>query len=659
MALRAPGALPAAPLPPQPAPEAVAARLRAVAGFLRRVLPLCSAHTVEFFTRGLWEELVALPPETVLEALSGEALRQLLEETTPPRPLEEAADSCEVSKIFCEKSQRLVNVRAFALAAKRYSLPNLGVCVPLEQMLEALNRKQQPTSGMKTDDFMNNKKSHEVQLMSELVDGIANYCGLKQVIDLGSGKGYLSSFLSMQYNLKVYGIDSSNTNTHGANERNRKLKKHWRAYQSRARANVRGQVLEEAKERAERDKEKCKANISEKLLSTHNSLQRQTQVALPDSILFETADVFIDSDLSITNKQCELHSGAQLQPDEHNVLENVFLNVLPADAVEMDCLPKSNWKELCEEERERRKMASLKAKESRSKETNLYSPLTSYITAETELRDIVADLEDCVMVGLHTCGDLASSTLRLFTAKPEIKAVCSVGCCYHLLSEECESQKDGTQGTWGFPMCRYLKEEGWFCGRNARMAACLALERVAVGQVLPTESLFYRAVLQVIVEEFYGVNRSDRNIGKVFSKSSSFLDYVRKSLRKLELDESKISDGLILQYLEKYKHRMNELEAFNMVTSQYLRDCFVLKSCAGTLYRSADASGSPLLPQRAANANALSSRTPFGCCPDQIFFLQDNIAWSGLVKLFDPIKSPRCYAIVAVKEQAPPKPAHC
>lgn len=202
----------------------------------------------------------------------------------------------------------------------------------------------------------------------------------------------------MQYNLKVYGIDSSNTNTHGANERNRKLKKHWGAYQSRARANVKGQVLEETKERAEGDKEKCKANISEKLLSTHNSLQRPTQVALPDSILFETADVFIDSDMSITNKQCELHSGAQLQPDEHNVLENVFLNVLPADAVETDCLPKSNWKELCEEERERRKMASLKAKASRSKETNIYSPLTSYITAETELRDIVADLEVIMVI---------------------------------------------------------------------------------------------------------------------------------------------------------------------------------------------------------------------------------------------------------------------
>lgn len=45
------------------------------------------------------------------------------------------------------------------------------------------------------------------------------------------------------------------------------------------------------------------------------------------------------------------------------------------------------------------------------------------------------------MVGLHTCGDLAANTLRIFTAKPEIKAVCSVGCCYHLLSEQFENQE--------------------------------------------------------------------------------------------------------------------------------------------------------------------------------------------------------------------------
>ncbi|XP_037741645.1 methyltransferase-like protein 25 isoform X2 [Chelonia mydas] len=393
-------------LPPEPAAETVASRLRAVAQFLRRALPLCQAHTVEFYTRGLWEQLVALSPETVLEVLSGAGLLRQQQ-----RPLEEAAgsgraelwDNCKFSNVFCENSQKLVNVQFFALAAKYHSLPSLEVCTPLEQMLGALSGKQHKRCEIKTDEFMNNKKSHEVQKMSELIDSIANFCGIKQ---------------------------------------------------------------------------------------------------------------------------------------------------------------------------------------------------------------------DCIMVGLHTCGDLAPNTLRIFTAKPEIKAVCSVGCCYHLLTEEFENQKDCSPGLWGFPMCRYLKEEGWCCGRNARMSACLALERVAVSQVLPTESLFYRAVLQVIIEECYGVIKSDRHVGKIFSKSSSFVDYVRKSLKKLELDESKLPDSCIMDYYEKYKHRMNELEAFNMLK-------VVLAPCIELLL---------LL--------------------DRLCYLKekDNITWSGLVKLFDPVKSPRCYAVVALKK---------
>uniref|UniRef100_A0A8C8SL89 Methyltransferase like 25 n=1 Tax=Pelusios castaneus TaxID=367368 RepID=A0A8C8SL89_9SAUR len=566
-------------LPPEPAAETVDSRLRAVAQFLRRALPLCQAHTVEFYTRGLWEQLVGLPPETVLEALSGAA--------EPGRAF------CHFSNVFCENSQKLINVQFFALAAKYHSLPNLGVCTPLEQMLEALNEKQQERCEMKTDEFMNNKKSHEVQIMSELIDSIANFCGIKQVIDLGSGKGYLSSFLSLQYNLKVYGIDSSNTNTHGANERNRKLKKHWRAYQNRARANVRGQMLEEPKEKAVKDEMKCRVNISEELLRTNNTLLSQDQVATSISVPLEMTGTFTDSAMCKTSEQTELHLVAQPQSDGNKISENTFslLNILPADAIEAVSSSKYNI-ELCEEEKEQRKMASIKAKASKSNESNIYLPLTSYITAKTELHDIITDLEDCIMVGLHTCGDLAPNTLRIFTAKPEIKAVCSVGCCYHLLSEEFEDQKDCSLGLRGFPMCRYLKEEGWCCGRNARMSACL----------LPTETLFYRAVLQVIIEECYGVTKRDRHVGKIFSKSCSFVDYIRKSLKKLELDESKVSNSCIMDYYEKYKHRMNELEAFNMVKSQDLKHYL------------------------------------------------DNIAWSGLVKLFDPVKSPRCYAVVALKK---------
>ncbi|KFZ64273.1 Methyltransferase-like 25, partial [Antrostomus carolinensis] len=525
-------------------------------------------------------------------------------------------DDDTFSDVFCENSKKLINVHLFALAAKYYSLSNLGVCTPLEDILEALRGGNQGTTDIKTDKFMNNKKSHEVQVMSELVDKIANYCGIKQVIDIGSGKGYLSSFLSMQYNLKVYGIDSSSSNTNGACERNRKLKKHWRAYQNQGRANLKSQRLEKANHRPVESEIKCKT-INEKPLNNDSSLQSQDQVTI--EVLVPSCG-FTEIATSETSRQTEVDLVARTQSHGSKLSEEVLpiLNVLPADAVEVFSSTQCISGELCKEEKAQRKMASLKAKASKSSESNLHFPLTSCITAETELSDIVTDLEDCMMVGLHTCGDLAANTLRIFTAKPEIKAVCSVGCCYHLLSEQFENQEDCPEEVWGFPMCQYLKDKGWHCGRNARMSACLALERVAVGQVLPTESLFYRAVLQVIIEEMYGVTKSDRHVGKTFSKSSSFIDYVRKSLKKLELDDAKLPDSCIMDYYEKYKHRMNELEAFNMLK-------VVLAPCIEVLI---------LL--------------------DRLCYLkeQDNIAWSGLVKLFDPVKSPRCCAVIALKKDS-------
>ncbi|XP_038636167.1 methyltransferase-like protein 25 isoform X3 [Scyliorhinus canicula] len=235
--------------------------------------------------------------------------------------------------------------------------------------------------------------------------------------------------------------------------------------------------------------------------------------------------------------------------------------------------------------------------------------------------------QDSMMVGLHTCGDLASDTLRIFMAKPELKAVCSVGCCYHLLSEEFElsdDSKDCCHGPWGFPMSQYLRSSVWHCGRNARMSACLPLERVTVGNGLPSESLFYRAVLQVIIKEHYGNGKTyttlqrtnSKHVGKIYSKSSSFVDYTRKSVEKLGMDGSKMSDSLIQGYYDRYMPRMKELEAFNLLK-------VALAPCIEGLI---------LL--------------------DRLCYLkeQENVAWSALVQLFDPLKSPRCYAVIGVKK---------
>ncbi|NXB92029.1 MET25 protein, partial [Vidua chalybeata] len=392
-------------LPAQLPPAAAARALRSAARFVRRALPLCRAHTVEFFTCGLWQRLVAPSPDAVLEALrvagplarpraagsgaaAAPAVKHCLQKSFP---FLLCADDDIFSSVFCENSEKLIDVHLFALAAKYYSLSNLGVCTPLEDVLEALKGDSEGATGIKPDEFMNNKKSHEVKVMSELVDGIANYCGIKQVIDIGSGKGYLSSFLSMQYNLEVYGIDSSSSNTNGAHERNRKLKKHWRAYQSRGKESFKSQSLEMANDRPVENEINCKT-INEELLNNANSLQNEGQVIIQDLV---SSCGFTEMATLETNTETESDLVTGTQSHETKLSEDVLsiLNVLPVDAVEDFLSSHCNCGELCEEEKVQRKMTSLKTKARKSSESNLYFPLTSCITAETELNDIITDLE--------------------------------------------------------------------------------------------------------------------------------------------------------------------------------------------------------------------------------------------------------------------------
>lgn len=50
-----------------------------------------------------------------------------------------------------------------------------------------------------------------------------------------------------------------------------------------------------------------------------------------------------------------------------------------------------------------------------------------------------------VLVGLHTCGDLAPTTLRLFHESPTVKAMINVGCCYNLMTETTGTESEGTE----------------------------------------------------------------------------------------------------------------------------------------------------------------------------------------------------------------------
>ncbi|XP_036419729.1 methyltransferase-like protein 25 isoform X2 [Colossoma macropomum] len=488
--------------------------------FLSVSLSIANAHTVDFYTRDVWQSFVAVSPEEVLTALN--SARDHTGAAEDKLKLNE-----NISFGFCDATKKLVDVEALLRAAKTHSLPGLGVCVQREAVMDTLRVMSADAQdgisdgALFPDEFMNSKKAHEVPAMSEVVASLAKCCRVKQVIDVGSGKGYLCSFLTLQYDLQVFGIDCSSVNTHGAQERNRKLKKFSRAYQRHSKVKSNQEVSPE--DTSSRDEEEERAN------QWHRAPTEHEGTAVEDSEKERsTEQVENHASTDVESHMAEVQYGASAEPAV-NVLsitngrrdcaldsadadsEETFFTALSPDIMEQATrrVPPS---QLSLEERERRKRDNLerKARNGRGNtdNSNLFSPLTSYVTAETELRTLISELEDAVMVGLHTCGDLAPSTLRMFVAKPELQAVCSVGCCYHLLSEQFDQGgQDCETAVFGFPMSQYLREQACFCGRNARMSACLALERVSVGGGLPMESLFYRAVLHVILRDHYDAHK--------------------------------------------------------------------------------------------------------------------------------------------------------
>ncbi|XP_054480648.1 methyltransferase-like protein 25 isoform X2 [Anoplopoma fimbria] len=564
--------------------------------FLSVSLSIANAHTVEFYTHDAWDRFVAVPPQEVLSAVGSCGDQQ----GAPEHRVNES-EQTRTTFGFCNDTNRLVDTRELVQAARAHSLPGLGVCMSRDELLQAL-RENRSKSGapvaaidaeLVTDEFMNSKKSHEVQSMSEVVACLAQRCGVKQVIDVGSGKGYLSSFLSLQYGLRVYGIDSSSTNTHGAQERNRKLKKFSRAYQKH--------------NKASRAQGGATLSPREELVDVKPGLDGDDDAVCGGIVSREEVLICVSDD----NPAVERQSGSNPETEE------LFLSALSVDVIQPSS-PRVPASQLSAEERERRKRENLerKAQNRTASASVMFSPLTSYVTAETELRELINELEDAVMVGLHTCGDLAPSTLRMFVAKPELAAVCSVGCCYHLLSEEFDpAGQEGLRGVCGFPLSQFLRDGSWFCGRNARMSACLALERVSHGKGIQMESLFFRAVLHVILRDHYSSFKSEKRVGNVYSKAKSFVDYVRRALRRLELDELKLSDGDIQDYHDTYRPRMDEMHAFNMLK-------VTLAPCIEGLI---------LL--------------------DRLCYLkeQEDLSFSALVQLFDPLLSPRCYAVVGLK----------
>lgn len=300
--------------------------------------------------------------------------------------------------------------------------------------------------------------------------------------------------------------------------------------------------------------------------------------------------------------------------------------------------------------KERREAAKLKPIESQTVVPDInenYRNATHFITPQTDFIKLFSDnfnikteeVPSLCLSGLHTCGNLAPSCLRIFSENKQITAVCNIGCCYHLLTEQfstfvynairrerspeskkrevCELTENVAENTFGFPLSQFLINSKTKLGRNARMLACQSVHRVIDRKELPNDHLFFRALLEVLIERKCPEYLHRVEVGRM-KQCHTFTEYVRKSTdRNPFLPFNDITDDELNQFHDEFRIEEQFLDVYHLM--------------------------------RVSIAAIVENLILL----DRFLYLKEQEKSgdiSHLVRFFDPVVSPRCYGLIAMKQ---------
>lgn len=280
-----------------------------------------------------------------------------------------------------------------------------------------------------------------------------------------------------------------------------------------------------------------------------------------------------------------------------------------------------------------------------------YKTITHFITCQTNFLDlfrqhfympITVDFPGICLVGLHTCGDLGPSCMRIYNSSEHIKSVCNIGCCYNLLNEKydnftykrilrvknerscspvrCKADVPLDElNTFGFPMSKYLDERKMVLGRNARMLSCQSIDRAVAQHEQPHKHLFYRALLEVLIAQQFPAYDNLIEVGKL-KACSSFVEYVRKSTkRNVHINFDNFTDDEINQFYVDHasdEKKMNFFYLWRLSLAPVIETIILLDRLLYLL---------------------------------EMDELNEYKRHSYMVRFFNPVISPRCYGLVAMK----------
>ncbi|XP_072535631.1 methyltransferase-like protein 25B [Salminus brasiliensis] len=243
---------------------------------------------------------------------------------------------------------------------------------------------------------------------------------------------------------------------------------------------------------------------------------------------------------------------------------------------------------------------------------------------------------DFVLTGLHACGDLSATLLRHFVNCPHVQGITSVACCYMKITTKenpnppglipsplSDNLEEVSQSDYGYPMSEWVRGlPGHELSYKAREGACHAMEDY-LNRLREESGLLkthcYRAALESIIRaERPHLRRAGIQTIKK-AHTLSFSEYAHLGLPRVGLSAD-------LPFNRDHVESMLEQQGRVVV---YFSLALLLAPVVETLV---------LL--------------------DRMLFLQENGFQSRLVPLFDPALSPRNFVLVAVKPKADGEEIH-
>lgn len=284
-----------------------------------------------------------------------------------------------------------------------------------------------------------------------------------------------------------------------------------------------------------------------------------------------------------------------------------------------------------------------------------YKTLTHFITSQTNFLHLfrayfdiptAAGFPGICLAGLHTCGDLGPSCLRIYNSSEHMMSVCNIGCCYNMLNEKYDKfthkriarERDersrlpercaadvplDTLNAFGFPMSQHLDERKMVLGRNARMLSCQSIDRTVAQHAKPHSHLFYRALLELLIAQNFPEYTNLIEVGKL-KPCSTFAEYTRKSSkRNVHINFDSMTDD-----------ELNRFHADHITDEKKLHLFYLLRLSLAAVIETV------ILLDRLLYLLEIDERRNSD---------GESKRHSYMVRFFDPVISPRCYGLVGIK----------